>query len=276
MDLESEIRNNVLTALSEDIGTGDLSAQLIPFDRQSNAHIITRESAILCGTKWAEVCFRHLNSAVKIKWLVSEGTQVGKDQTLCELQGNARALLGGERVSLNFLQTLSATATVTRRYVDAIRGTNAVIMDTRKTIPGLRVAQKYAVKIGRGENQRMGLYDAVLIKENHIAAAGGVKQALLAARAGTPLTTSIQIEVESLSQLSEALDAGASLVLLDNFDLGGLQKAVILNAKRAQLEASGGVTLENVRAIAETGVDRISIGALTKDIKAIDISMRFT
>ena len=275
MDLESEIRNNVWAALAEDIGSGDISANLIPRGRPANARIITRESAILCGIAWAETCFRHLNAEMKIKWLVAEGDRTDAGQTLCELQGNARALLTGERVALNFLQTLSATATITRRYVEAIQGTHAIIMDTRKTIPGLRVAQKYAVKIGGGENQRVGLYDAVLIKENHICASSGVKQALAAARTAAPENVSIQIEVESLTQLSDALDAGAKLILLDNFDLDTLSEAVRINAKRAKLEASGGITLENVRAIAETGVDRISIGALTKNIKAIDMSMRF-
>lgn len=275
MDLTLEIRNNVWSALSEDIGSGDLSANLVPAGQPAKAHIFTREPAVLCGVSWAEACFRHLDSEAKINWLVKEGGTISEGQQFCELQGDARALLTAERVALNFLQTLSATATLTRRYVDAIWGTGAVIMDTRKTIPGLRLAQKYAVKVGGGENQRFGLYDDVLIKENHIAAAGGVKQALRAARSSVASEISVQIEVETLTELADALDAGATLILLDNFDLATLREAVSLNAHRARLEASGGVTLENIRTIAETGVDRISIGALTKNVCAIDMSMRF-
>ena len=234
-----------------------------------------RDEMVLCGTQWFEGCFHALDANCEIRWQLRESEAAQPNQTLCEIRGAARALLTAERAALNFLQTLSATATVTRRYVDAVAGTKAKIMDTRKTLPGLRMAQKYAVTVGGGYNQRIGLFDGILIKENHILAAGGIRMALEAAYRLAPPEATIQIEVESLDELREALDAGAKLILLDNFELAAMRAAVGLNAGRAELEASGGVNLKTVRAIAETGVDRISIGGLTKDVQAIDLSMRF-
>ena len=274
-DLPAQIRANVRAALEEDIGAGDLTTQLIPEHTQSAAHVITRQDMVLCGTLWFENCFRALDANCEIRWHLREGDTAAAGQTLCELRGEARALLTAERPALNFLQTLSATATVTRRYADAVAGTNARIMDTRKTLPGLRLAQKYAVTVGGGHNQRIGLFDGILIKENHILAAGGIAQALQAAHRLAPDGATVQIEVENMNELREALDAGATLILLDNFDIDTLRDAVIFTNGRAQLEASGGVNLQSVRAIAEAGVDRISIGALTKDVQAIDLSMRF-
>jgi nicotinate-nucleotide pyrophosphorylase (carboxylating) len=230
---------------------------------------------VLCGAPWFEACFRRLDPNLRITWHAHDGDAVAAGQTLCEMEGNARALLTGERTALNFLQLLSAVATATRGYVEAVRGTSAAIVDTRKTLPGLRLAQKYAVRAGGGSNHRIGLYDGILIKENHIAACGGVAAALAQARSLAAAGVFTQVEVESLDQLEVALAAGANMILLDNFDLEQMRAAVRINAGRAKLEASGGVTLEGVRAIAETGVDRISIGALTKDVKAIDLSMRF-
>jgi len=270
----ADIERSVRLALEEDIGTGDLTAQLIPADEVACARVIARETAVLCGHDWFDTCFRLLGSSTRIHWLVAEGATVEPNQTLCEIRGQARTLLTAERCAINFLQTLSGVATATRRYVDAIAGTGAVIMDTRKTLPGLRSAQKYAVGIGGGQNQRIGLYDGILIKENHIAAAGGIEPALRAARQHAA-DVSIQIEVETLEQLQIALNAGASLVLLDNFTLEQMRAAVTLNAGRAQLEASGGIDLDHVRAVAETGVQRISIGSLTKHVRAVDLSMRF-
>jgi nicotinate-nucleotide pyrophosphorylase (carboxylating) len=276
LDLQEIINTQITTALQEDIGSGDLTAALIPAERQGRATVTTREAMVICGRPWVDAVFRHIDSKVLMDWRLQEGMFAKPGQTLFSIEGPARALLTGERTALNFLQTLSATATATRRYVDAIKGTKAVIVDTRKTLPGLRLAQKYAVKVGGGVNHRIGLYDGVLIKENHIMAAGGVTQALSVAQKNTPKGVPIQIEVETLEQLSAALEAGAKMILLDNFDLQRMREAVKLNAGRAKLEGSGGVNLDTVRAIAETGVDRISIGALTKDIKAIDLSMRFT
>lgn len=273
--LAQHIHANVRAALEEDIRDGDLTAQLIPASAHSSATVITREPAVLCGTLWFEECFLALDANCKIQWRVQEGQSAQAGQPLCEIQGNARALLSAERPALNFLQTLSAVATKTRRYVEAVQGTRAKIMDTRKTLPGLRMAEKYAVTVGGGHNQRVGLFDGVLIKENHIAAAGGIREVMEQAFQITPPHLSIQIEVETLAQLDEALLAGAKLVLLDNFSLADMKLAVKHAAGRAELEASGGITLENVRLVAETGVDRISIGSLTKDIKAIDLSMRF-
>lgn len=279
MDLTEEIERNVAQALAEDVGTGDLTANLVPYDEIAAASVISREEAVLCGSEWFEACFRQLEPQVEVRWHALEGETVDAGQQLCEVKGNTRALLTGERTALNFLQLLSAVATQTRRYVSAISGTGAVIVDTRKTLPGLRLAQKYAVKRGGGTNHRIGLYDGILIKENHIMAAGGIKPALRAARKIAAGGIFIQIEVETLEDLRTALNAGATLILLDNFDLEELREAVVLNArltnKGAVLEASGGITLDNVRAVAKTGVDRISIGGLTKDIKAIDLSMRF-
>jgi nicotinate-nucleotide pyrophosphorylase (carboxylating) len=276
INLAPYIRQNVQTALDEDVRDGDLTARLIPEYAPGHATVITRQHVVLCGTQWFEECYLALDPACKIRWLVKEGEVAAANQTLCEINGNARAMLSAERCSLNFLQTLSSTATLTRRYVEAVAGTGAKIMDTRKTLPGLRIAQKYAAKVGGGHNQRIGLFDGVLIKENHIAAAGSISKVMEQAFRITPPGISIQIEVESMPQLDQALDAGAKLILLDNFSLADMRLAVSHTAKRAELEASGGITLENVRSVAETGVDRISIGALTKDVLAADLSMRFT
>ncbi len=275
LNLPDHIQANICTALEEDIGSGDLTAQLIPPQQAGHATIVTRQDAVLCGTQWFDGCFRMLDPGCAIHWFAQDGAAIIAGQTICEVSGNARALLTAERAALNFLQLLSATATATRRYVDAVSGTRARIMDTRKTLPGMRMAQKYAVKSGGGHNQRIGLFDGVLIKENHILAAGSIRSALEAAFHLAPQGTTVQIEVENLDELEKALDAGAKLILLDNFSLDDMYTAVKLTAARAELEASGGVNLDTVRAIAETGVDRISIGSLTKDIQAIDFSMRF-
>jgi nicotinate-nucleotide pyrophosphorylase (carboxylating) len=279
MDLTLEIERNVASALEEDCGSGDLTAMLIPAEAQAAARVISRIDAVLAGAPWFDACFRSLDADAKIAWRARDGDMLQAGQTLCEISGNARALLTGERTALNFLQLLSAVATVTRTYVEAVRGTRAAIVDTRKTLPGLRLAQKYAVKCGGGANHRLGLYDGILIKENHIAAAGGIEPALRAAKRIAPAGVFVQIEVETLDDLRTALNAGAKLILLDNFDLGALCEAVILNARltnrAAALEASGGITLDNVRSVAESGVDRISAGSLTKDIMAVDLSMRF-
>ena len=275
MDLASEIERNVSAALAEDVGECDWTALLTPENKSAHAAVVCRVPAVICGQAWFEACFRRLDPAAAVTWLVAEGTHVDGGTRICEIRGKARALLTGERSALNFLQLLSAVATTTRRYVEAVAGTRAVIVDTRKTLPGLRLAQKYAVKTGGGVNHRLGLYDAMLIKENHIAAAGGVNAALKQALNTAPQGVWIQIEVETLQQLEEALAAGAKMVLLDNMAPDQMRAAVKITAGRAQLEASGGITLDNVRAIAETGVDRISIGSLTKDIRAVDLSMRF-
>ncbi len=273
MEFFEAVARDVAIALEEDVGDGDLTARLIPEDAVAVANVVSREDAVLCGSPWFEAVFRRLDPAVDIVWNIPEGGKVGQNQFICTVKGNARALLTAERSALNFLQLLSAVATRTRSYVDAVSGTRAVILDTRKTIPGLRIAEKYAVRIGGGQNQRMGLFDAILIKENHILACGGVKRALqVAAKMGT---VPVQIEVENLEELQEAMDAGAKLILLDNFTMEKMEQAVKLVAGRAKLEASGGVSLGTVRRIAETGVDRISIGSLTKDIHALDLSMRF-
>ena len=269
------VSNQVQSALDEDIGTGDLTAQLIPATQFVRANIIVRDSAVICGIDWVNACFKQIDANIEIDWHLVEGDYVYENQVLCSIKGLARSLLTGERCALNFLQTLSATATETRKYVDAIAGTHALILDTRKTIPNLRLSQKYAVTVGGGHNQRLALYDGILIKENHIAAVGSIATVLQAARA-INRTVSIQIEVETLAQLEVALQAQAKLILLDNFSLQDLRAAVSLNAGRAILEASGGIQLENVRDIAETGVDRISIGSLTKHVQAIDLSMRFS
>lgn len=272
MDWFEAVRKDVRAALEEDVGGGDVTANLIPEDAVAHATVISRERAVLCGTAWFESCFRMLDPGVEIVWHFPEGSQIAPNDALCTLKGNARAMLTAERSALNFLQLLSGVATKTRKFVEAVAGTHALVMDTRKTLPGLRLAQKHAVRVGGGSNQRMGLHDAILIKENHIAACGGVK-AVLAAAAKVP-DVPAQIEVESMSELEEALEAGAKLILLDNFDLDGLKRAVQFVAGRAVLEASGGVSLDTVRSIALTGVDRISVGELTKDVKAIDLSMR--
>lgn len=267
------IAAQVQSALAEDLGKGDLTAALIPAGTQASATIISREAAVLCGCAWAQQCFAQLDRSIQLEWLVKDGDRVVPNQALVHIHGDARAMLSAERPALNFLQTLSAVATHTRRYVDAISGLPTQILDTRKTLPGLRLAQKYAVLAGGGANQRLALYDGILIKENHIAAAGSIAAVLEAAFAMRS-TDNIQIEVETLDELQQALDAGATSILLDNFTLEDLRKAVAINQKQALLEASGNVDLTTVRAIAETGVDRISIGALTKNIQALDLSMR--
>ena len=272
--LVPHIHLNVTAALNEDIRDGDLTAQLISHTQAAVANVTSRQEAVLCGTLWFEKCFLSLDPDCKVHWSAQEGQLIQPGQQLCEVKGNARAMLTAERCALNFLQTLSGTATLVRHYVDAVAGIDVKIMDTRKTLPGLRIAQKYAVGVGGGHNQRIGLFDGVLIKENHIAAAGGISAVLKQAFRITPQGVPIQIEVETLPQLDEALDAGAKLILLDNFSLPDLRAAVTQAAKRAELEASGNINLDNVRSVAETGVDRISIGALTKDVTAVDLSMR--
>ena len=268
-------RADAARALAEDVGSGDLTAGLIDPQRSALAHVLARESAVICGRAWVEATVLQVDPAAQLVWHVRDGERCAPDQVVLELHGRAQALLTAERTALNFLQLLSAVASKTASYVAQVQGTRAQIVDTRKTLPGLRLAQKYAVRMGGGTNHRMGLYDAVLIKENHIAAAGGIAQVL--ARAATVATEAdfVEIEVETLAQLAEALNAGARMVLLDNMDLPTLREAVRLNDGRAMLEISGGVTLEGLRALAETGVDRISIGGLTKDVKASDFSMRF-
>ncbi len=272
--LPDDIAVTVSRALEEDVGTGDLTAALIPAGNQARGHIIAREPGVLCGRAWAEEAFRQVDDRIRVEWAMQDGARVEGDQVLCRLSGPSRGILTAERTALNFLQTLSGTATLARHYADIVAGTSAMVIDTRKTLPGLRRAQKYAVVTGGCGNHRMGLYDFILIKENHIASAGGVPAALDAARAqkaGVP----IEIEVETLAQLEEALQAGAERVLLDNFDLKGLREAVNVNAGRAKLEASGNVSFETLRVVAETGVDYISVGALTKHLQALDLSLRF-
>jgi nicotinate-nucleotide pyrophosphorylase (carboxylating) len=269
---------NIRDALFEDIGRCDWTAQLVPAGRRVQAHVRVREDAVLCGREWFEGVFHALDASSRVEWLYEEGARMGADTLVCRIQADGRALLSAERPALNFLQLLSATATLTRAHVDAIAGASpnprgCAVLDTRKTIPGLRLAQKYAVRVGGGANQRLALYHGILIKENHIAAAGGVAEALRAAQA-LNAGVDIQIEVESLTELKQALDAGARSVLLDNFSEAMMIDAVRLNAGRALLEVSGGVALEQLRWIAATGVDRISIGRLTKDVKAVDYSMR--
>ena len=268
-------QSDVARALQEDVGPADLTAALVPPGRRITARVLVHEPAVLCGQPWAEAVIRHCDPSAELRWQVAEGQTCQADQVVLEVQGEARALLTAERTALNFLQLLSAVATRTAEHVAAVQGTRARIVDTRKTLPGLRLAQKYAVRTGGGLNHRIGLYDAVLIKENHIAAAGGIRPVLAAAQAVAAQARFIEIEVETLAQLQEALDAGARMVLLDNMDLPTLHEAVRLNAGRAVLEISGGVTLERLAELAATGVDRISIGGLTKDVKATDFSMRF-
>jgi nicotinate-nucleotide pyrophosphorylase (carboxylating) len=275
MDLAAEIGRNVRAALAEDVGSGDLTAPLIPAGKRVRAAVLCRQRTVLCGQPWFEASLRRLDPSAKVSWTIAEGADVAAGTTVCSVEGKARALLAAERVALNFLQTLSGVATATRRYAQAVAGTRARIVDTRKTLPGLRLAQKYAVRIGGGSNHRLGLYDAMLIKENHIAAAGGVSKAIQQAGKLERRGDWIQVEVETLDQLREALDAGARMVLLDNMSVDQMRDAVRIAAGRAELEASGGITLENARAIAETGVDRMSVGNLTKDLKAADFSMRF-
>lgn len=274
MTMDTSIADSVRIALQEDIGSGDITAGLIDEAKVCNATIISRQSAIICGAQWVEEVFHQLDQRIELHWQVNDGDTVNADQLICELNGPARALLAGERTALNFLQTLSGTATRAGIYANAVQGTGAKVLDTRKTIPGLRQAQKYAVRCGGCFNHRMGLYDAILIKENHIEAAGSLENAItrsLGAKSGV----FVEVEVETLEQLQRALDAGAKRLLLDNMSNEQLRQAVALTKSRAELEASGGVTLESIRSIAETGVDYISVGDLTKDVQAVDLSMRF-
>lgn len=276
--LEAAINANVCAALAEDLGSGDRTAELVPETAVASAVIICREPMTLAGQPWVDEVFRQLDADVELQWLANDGDHLPADAEICVLSGPARALLSGERTALNFLQTLSATATCTARFVSAVADFKAGILDTRKTIPGLRMAQKYAVRCGGGNNHRLGLFDAILIKENHITSAGGIEPAIRAAKeqnTGLP----IEIEVESASELRAALSAGADRLLLDNFDIADLQRAIDINHREgnppAELEASGGFTMEDVVNVAETGVDYISVGALTKNVNAIDLSMRF-
>ena len=271
--LVAAFENNIRAALEEDVGNGDVTGKLVPEKEWVTAHVVVREAAVLCGAPWFEGVMKQLDVHIRIDWRYIEGELMQADSVVCAIEAPARALLTAERAALNFLQLLSGVATATREYVDLVVGTKSAILDTRKTLPGLRLAQKYAVRVGGGRNQRIALYDGILIKENHIAAAGGVRAAMQAALALNAGVT-IQIEVESLAQLEEALAAGAQSVLLDNFSLDMMRDAVALTKGRALLEGSGGVNRETVRAIAETGVDRISIGGLTKDVRATDYSLR--
>jgi nicotinate-nucleotide pyrophosphorylase (carboxylating) len=271
----ADLQEQVARALSEDIGSGDVTASLVPADRRAIASVITREDAVICGEPWFDATFTQLDASTVVEWLVQEGARVRAGATLCNVRGDARALLTGERAALNFLQLLSATATAARQFVDAVAGTGCEILDTRKTIPGLRTAQKYATAVGGARNHRIGLYDAVLIKENHIAAAGSIAAAVAAARATTRV--SIEVEVESLDELRQAIAARPESVLLDDFSLDDLRTAVALNRSHGsplKLEASGGIHLGNVREIALTGVDFISVGSITKHVQAVDLSMR--
>ena len=274
--LEETVTADVTRALREDMGLGDLTARLVPEGKVVKARLLTRQSGVLCGVEWFNRAFEELDPDVEIYWHHADGDAIAAGASLCELEGQARALLTAERTALNFVQLLSGVATRTMQFVRAVEGTRARIYDTRKTLPGLRIAQKYAVRAGGGHNHRIGLYDGILIKENHIAAAGGVRPAVEAGLREAPSGVFVQVEVESLEQLREALDCHARLLLLDNFDLALMREAVKAAGDRAELEASGGVTLKTVRPIAETGVHRISIGSLTKDVEALDLSMRFT
>ena len=273
--LEESVTADVARALQEDVGTGDLTARLIPAERMAHARLMSRVSGVLCGVEWFRRTFEALDTDVEIFWHYRDGDEIAAGASVCELEGRARALLTGERTAMNFVQLLSGVATRARQFVRAVEGTGARIYDTRKTLPGLRVAQKYAVRAGGAQNHRIGLYDGVLVKENHILAAGSLRAAIEQALREVPAGTMLQVEVENLEQLREAIDVGARLVLLDNFDLPTMREAVRVAGGRAELEASGGVTLKSVRPIAETGVQRISVGSLTKDVHALDLSMRF-
>ena len=273
-ELPQDLSETVARALAEDVGSGDVTAALLPADARSRARVISREPAVICGRAWFDEVFRQLDRSVQVAWRVADGAAVAPGDTLCEITGPTRALLTGERTALNFLQTLSGTATAARRYAEAVAHTRARVLDTRKTLPGLRSAQKFATRCGGCLNHRMGLYDLVLIKENHILAAGSIAAARAAARRLFP-ALEVEVEVEDLPELDQALAAGADIVLLDNFDLAGLRAAVQRAAGRVRLEASGNVDLENVSAFAETGVDYISVGSLTKHVRAVDLSMRF-
>ncbi|GAB2792206.1 carboxylating nicotinate-nucleotide diphosphorylase [Halomonas shantousis] len=273
--LAEDIRTSAARLLAEDVGPGDITAQLIPARQWAQARVITREPAVLCGVAWVDEIYRRLDAGVTLRWKAADGDALGADQTFLELEGPARSLLTGERAALNLLQCLSGTATRARHYASLVEGTGVRLLDTRKTLPGLRMAQKYAVTCGGGHNHRIGLFDAFLIKENHIAACGGIEAAVQAARKlASDLT--VEVEVESLAELAQALEARADVIMLDNFTLDDMREAVRRNAGQATLEASGNVSEATLRAIAETGVDCISIGALTKDVTAIDLSMRVT
>jgi len=274
VSLPADISATVQRALAEDIGDGDLTAALIPAATRARGRVISREPAVLCGTAWFDEVFRQVDDGIAIHWEAGDCDAVTKDQLLCRLEGPARGMLTGERTALNFLQTLSGTATEARRYAEAVKGTRATIRDTRKTLPGLRDAQKYAVRCGGAYNLRMGLYDGILIKENHIMSAGGISAAVQAARTASTQVP-MEVEVETLEQLREALAAGVDILLLDNFDLAGMRQAVAITAGRAKLEASGRIDLKALRQVAETGVDYISVGSLTKHVQAVDLSMRF-
>jgi nicotinate-nucleotide pyrophosphorylase (carboxylating) len=274
-DLSREISANVEIALREDLGSGDITAQLIAAERSAAARIITRDDAVICGTAWVDEVFRQLDPRVAVQWQVRDGERVSPNQVLFSLDGPARALLSGERSALNFLQTLSAVATRSQHYADLVQGTAVKLLDTRKTLPGLRLAQKYAVTCGGCHNHRIGLYDAFLIKENHIAACGGIAQAIAAAQQIAP-GKPVEVEVENLAELEQALDAGADIIMLDELSLDDMRTAVKLTTGRAKLEASGGINDSTLRRVAETGVDYISLGTLTKDIKAVDLSMRLS
>ncbi len=273
--LTAEIANNVRTALLEDVGSGDITAQLIPAQQTASAKVITREAAVISGVAWVNEVFHQVDSGVKVRWLVADGQRVQANQVLFELEGKARALLTGERTALNFLQSLSAVATRCQYFADMVADTSVKLLDTRKTLPGLRLAQKYAVTCGGCHNHRLGLYDAFLIKENHIAACGGVAATVQAAHRIAP-GKPVEVEVESLDELRQALAAGADIIMLDELSLEDMRTAVQLNNSQAKLEASGGVNEHTIRAIAETGVDYISLGTLTKDVQAIDLSMRLS
>lgn len=275
LDHLDNIKRNVDIALSEDIGTGDITAQLIPAEKLAKASVITRDQAILCGTEWVNAVFEKISPDLRLQWAFRDGDSIKENDTLFTLEGSARAILTGERSALNFLQTLSGTATTSRHYANLVAHTKVKLLDTRKTLPGLRVAQKYAVKCGGCHNHRIGLFDAFLIKENHIMACGSIKKAVEAARQISS-SKPVEIEVESMSELEEALQAKADIIMLDNFSVQQLNDAISLTAGRAKLEASGGITDETLVPIAETGVDFISIGALTKDCNAVDLSMRIS
>jgi nicotinate-nucleotide pyrophosphorylase (carboxylating) len=273
-NLQTSITQHVSAALAEDIGTGDITAQLIPATQNGQARVITREPAVVCGKPWVDEVMRQVDDRIRIEWLAAEGEQVSGDRALFTLQGPARSLLTAERAALNFLQLLSGTATLCRHYADMVADTGVRLLDTRKTIPGLRTAQKYAVTVGGCHNHRIGLYDAFLIKENHIAACGGIAAAVQQARRQSP-GKPVEVEVENADELKEALAAGCEIIMLDDFTLEDMEAAVTFTNRRATLEASGGINDENLRAIAKTGVDFISIGGLTKHCRAIDLSMRF-